>query len=283
MGSPETERSCCLQIVAVRGLRNRVFSETVRVCDCAALIRLLHWSACSSTAPPSQVAATGEPGPGASLFSAFLTARGSPCPAASHPRQSRLNDRGACAPPSLWRLTLDHRTRIQEPCVAGLQPHPADRGGLRGPRNPAVAVPEAGARQGRRQATASCWSPWWAASASAATASSACRRARLLRASGFGADAMTEVVTDGAGGRNARAATRWTSSRPTRSASRWRCGPGCRAFAAAWPATSATTRCATSRRSWRRAARPTRWAARTSCCCSARSWRSSTTCRASCT
>ena len=31
--------------------------------------------------------------------------------------------------------------------------------------------------------------------------------------------------------------------------SRWRCGPGCRASAAGWPATSATTRCATSRRS----------------------------------
>jgi anthranilate synthase component 1 len=30
-------------------------------------------------------------------------------------------------------------------------------------------------------------------------------------------------------------------------------------------------------------ARPTRWAAPTSCCCNAKSWPSSTTCRASCT
>ena len=35
---------------------------------------------------------------------------------------------------------------------------------------------------------------------------------------------------------------------PTSSASRSRCGPGCRASAAGWPATSATTRCATSSR-----------------------------------
>ncbi len=46
---------------------------------------------------------------------------------------------------SLWRLTLDHRTRVQEPCIAGLQPHPPDCGSVRRPRNPAVAVPEAGA------------------------------------------------------------------------------------------------------------------------------------------
>jgi anthranilate/para-aminobenzoate synthase component I len=71
-----------------------------------------------------------------------------------------------------------------------------------------------------------------------------------LRATGFGADAKTEVVTDGQVVETA-AAIRWTSSRPTRSASRWRCARACRASAAAWPATSATTRCATSRRSWK--------------------------------
>jgi hypothetical protein len=84
----------------------------------------------------------------------------------------------------------------------------------------------------------------------------------LVRASGFGADALTEVVHRRPGGRDRRPATRWTSSRPTRSASRWRCAPACRAFAAAWRATLATTRCATSKRSWKRPARPTRWAAR---------------------
>ena len=52
------------------------------------------------------------------------------------------------------------------------------------------------------------------------------------------------------GGRACTTAIRWTSSPPTSSASRSRCGPACRAFAAVWPATSATTRCATSSRSW---------------------------------
>ena len=46
-------------------------------------------------------------------------------------------------------------------------------------------------------------------------------------------------------------AIRSTSSSSTRSASRSRCVRACRASAAAWPATSATTPCATSRRSWR--------------------------------
>ena len=105
----------------------------------------------------------------------------------------------------------------------------------------------------------------------------------LLRASGFGADALTEVVTDGkvvetAERQSAGLHRGLPEALQGRAAAR-----ACRASAAAWPATSATTRCATSRRSWRRAARPTRWAAPTSCCCSARSWRSSTTSRASST
>jgi len=68
----------------------------------------------------------------------------------------------------------------------------------------------------------------------------------LLRSSGFGADAATEVVRDGLVVETARA-IRWSSSRNISSASRWRCAPGCRAFAAGWPVTSATTRCATSK------------------------------------
>ena len=109
----------------------------------------------------------------------------------------------------------------------------------------------------------------------------------LVRASGFGAAGRDRGGERRRGGGNRRMPSapqaRWTSSPTTRSASRWRCGPACRAFVAVWRATSATTRCATSRRSWRRPARPTRWAARTSCCCSARSWPSSTTSRASST
>ena len=70
----------------------------------------------------------------------------------------------------------------------------------------------------------------------------------LLRSSGFGDAARTEVVTDGQVVRRTRA-TRWTSLPATKSASRWRCARGCRAFVAGWRATSATTRCVTSRRS----------------------------------
>ena len=50
------------------------------------------------------------------------------------------------------------------------------------------------------------------------------------------------------GGRDARGQSARLHRRRTSSASRSRCGPGCRASAAAWPATSATTRCATSSR-----------------------------------
>jgi hypothetical protein len=45
----------------------------------------------------------------------------------------------------------DHRTRIQEPCRAGLQPHPAHRRGLCRPRDPALAVPEARRRRAGAQ------------------------------------------------------------------------------------------------------------------------------------
>jgi anthranilate synthase component 1 len=56
-----------------------------------------------------------------------------------------------------------------------------------------------------------------------------------------------------------------------------RCGPGCRASAAAWRATSATTRCAASSPGWPGPARPVAWTRPTSCCCRPRNWRSSTT------
>ena len=66
----------------------------------------------------------------------------------------------------------------------------------------------------------------------------------LLRASGW----RTEVRAPTARSSRRTRAIRSTSSPPTSSASRSRCGPGCRASAAGWPATSATTRCATSSR-----------------------------------
>lgn len=70
----------------------------------------------------------------------------------------------------------------------------------------------------------------------------------LVRASGFGADVLTEVVRDG---RRLKppGPTRWISSATTRNVSRSRCGPVCRVFAAAWPGISVTTRCVTSRKS----------------------------------
>ena len=92
----------------------------------------------------------------------------------------------------------DHRTRIQEPRAPGLQPHPADRRGLCRPRDPAVAVPQA---RRRAASTASCSNRWSAASASAATPSSACRRARCCARAAWHAPRSS---TDGAGGRDAR-------------------------------------------------------------------------------
>jgi hypothetical protein len=207
-------------------------------------------------------ALAGEPGPGASQRKRALPP-GTRRPggrAASRPRLPRQPRRLTAGTPNNDALEPalcawpgaenehDHRTRIQEPGAAGLQPHSAHGRGLCGPRNPAVALPQAGPRPGDG-ATASCWNRWSAASASAATASSACPRApaarqRLRRRREDRGGARRP------GGRNRTTATRWTSSPPTSSASRWRCGPACRASAAAWPATSATTRCATSRRSW---------------------------------
>ena len=90
----------------------------------------------------------------------------------------------------------------------------------------------------------------------------------LLRATGF----RTEVVTDGPVVETHRGnPLDFIAAYQKRFKVALR--PGCRAFAAAWPATSATTRCATSRRSWRPRVRPTPWARPTSCCCNAKNWR----------
>ena len=48
----------------------------------------------------------------------------------------------------------DHRTGIQESHATGLQPHPADGRGFRGPRNPALALPQTGSWPGRREVRA---------------------------------------------------------------------------------------------------------------------------------
>ena len=146
-----------------------------------------------------------------------------------------------------YRPRRDHRTRIQEPCRAGLQPHPADRRGVRRPRHAAVAVPQAGRRPaaqlparigGRRRAL---------------------RPLLVHRPAGAHAAARDRhgaprCVHRRRGRRDARGQPARLHRAPTSSASRSRCGPGCRASAAGWPATSATTRCATSRPSWRRRA-----------------------------
>jgi anthranilate synthase component 1 len=60
---------------------------------------------------------------------------------------------------------------------------------------------------------------------------------------------VTEVVTDGQVVER-HEATRWSSSPQYQQRFKVACGPACRAFAAGWPATSATTRCATSSRAW---------------------------------
>jgi anthranilate synthase component 1 len=103
----------------------------------------------------------------------------------------------------------------------------------------------------------------------------------LLRSSGFGAAAKTEVVTDGV-------VMETVAGNPLDFIAAYQqrfqvaLRPGLPRFCGGL-ATSVTTRCATSKRSWKTAARPTPWVARTSCSCSARSWPSSTTYRASST
>ena len=87
----------------------------------------------------------------------------------------------------------------------------------------------------------------------------------VLRASGFGANAKTEVLTDGA-------LVETLLGNPLDAIqsfqSRFKA-----ALRPAWPGILATTQCVTSKKSWKQAARPTPWAAPTSCCCCAKSWR----------
>ena len=84
----------------------------------------------------------------------------------------------------------------------------------------------------------------------------------LIRSTGFGADARSEVVTDGV-------VVETAPGNPLDFIAAYQkrfkvaLSPGLPRFAAAWPATSAMTPCATSRRSWRSRARPTPWAAPT--------------------
>ena len=228
---------------------------------------------------------TGEPGPGVAARrrrdadrapgAGASRARGASCGDAARPH---LPDptRAAAAARETWRPRLaaracDDRTRIQEPGAARLQPHSADRRGVRRPRDAALALPQArAARQARpAAATASCSNRWSAASASAAIRSSACRRARCCARPAFAPRSSPTARSS----RPTRA-TRSISSPPTSSASASRCGPGCRASAAASPATSATTRCASSSRAWPRRPRrgrcPTRSARPTCCSSSAR-------------
>ncbi len=100
----------------------------------------------------------------------------------------------------------------------------------------------------------------------------------LLRASGF----RTEVVTAGQ-------VTETFEGNPldfiASYQQRFRVAlrPGCRASAAGWLATSATTPCATSSPSSARHGRAAASIRPTSCCCNAKSWPSSTTCRGGCT
>ena len=201
----------------------------------------LDFAACSRHASTGRW--TGEPGPGVAAPPALACRWPAPAPLGSPTREGPMPPGAGLTP---TRNRRDHRTRIQEPECPGLQPHSADRGSLCRPGNPFVAVPEAGLRQRRRQAQLP---------AGKRGRRRALRALFLHRPAGAHAAARQRLSHRG-GHRRRRwwrrtTATRWTSSPSTRSASRWRCARGCRAFAAGWPATSATTRCATSSRSWR--------------------------------
>ncbi len=170
------------------------------------------------------------------------------------------------------RGILDDRDRIPGARRAGLQPHPA-AGRMPGrPGHPAVAVCEADRPPASRQQLP----------ARIGGRRRALRALLVHRPAGahghplHGASTI-EVLARRQGDRTRTTAIRSSSSTPTRSASRWRCAPGCRAFAAGSPAISPTTRCATSSRAPPGATSPIRSACPTCSCCSPKSWRSSTT------
>ncbi len=137
------------------------------------------------------------------------------------------------------------RTRIPIAGHARLQPHSADRRSLRRPRNAALAVPEAGADPARRQEHLP---------AGIGGRRRALRPLLLHRPAGLHAAAqLRQPHRSGEArrsGRDAPKAIRSNSSRIPGPLQGRASVPACRAFAAAWPATSATTRCATSRSGW---------------------------------
>ena len=174
--------------------------------------------------------------------------------------------------------------------LQGFNRIPLDRRGVRRSRDAALALPEARLWRRRPTRRPAARQPLQLP-ARVGGRRRALRPLLVHRPAGAHAVARTgfrsEVVTRRRRSSRPTTATRSTSSPPTSSAFASPCGPACRAFAAAWPATSATTRCATSSRAWPnrrargrcriRSARPT------SCSCSARKSRSSTTSRGGCT
>lgn len=104
----------------------------------------------------------------------------------------------------------------------------------------------------------------------------------LLRASGFGADAVTEVVTDGQ-------VVETAAGNPLDFIAEYQkrfkvaLRPGLPRFCGGLAGYFGYDTVRHIERKLEKAARPMRWAAPTSCCCNARNWRSSTTSRASST
>ena len=179
--------------------------------------------------------------------------------------------------PAFERADAMTELEFKSLALPGLQPHSADRRGVRRPRDAAVAVPEAGPR---RAASGKLQLP-----ARIGGRRRALRPLLVHRPAGAHAAARDRLSHRGRDRRRGRRDARRQSARLHRrlpAALQGRAAArACRASAAASPATSATTRCATSSRklakTLRRPAASTR---PTSCCCSARSSPSSTTCRA---
>ena len=104
----------------------------------------------------------------------------------------------------------------------------------------------------------------------------------LLRASGFGADAVTEVVKDGAVIETARGnPLDFIAQYQTRFKVALR--PGLPRFCGGLAGYFGYDTVRYIEKKLEKSCPPTRWVAPTSCCCSARNWPSSTTCRASST
>ena len=155
---------------------------------------------------------------------------------------------------------------------------PLHRGGLRRPGNPAVAVPEAGLRRGGGKHSFLLESVVGGERFGRYSFIGLPART-LLRATGF----RTEVVTDGAGGRDARGQPAGLHRRLPE-ALQGGAAPGAAALLRRAGRLLRLRRGALHRaQAGQDAARPAASTRPTSCCCSARSWPSSTTCRAGCT